>query len=140
MREEAREEARSPVVSTTVGGVSLAQAQLSIAAEPVTMGFEVGNPTESRATVDLQVRPVSLPLGWSYELDTTSVELDPGETTNATITLIPDGTITEGVEPQVAVEGYIGSEFVGGILFQGGIPSTLASGGDGTIYLPLIVR
>ncbi|MEM8532161.1 MAG: Ig-like domain-containing protein [Chloroflexota bacterium] len=140
LREEAREEARSPVVSTTAGGVSLAQAELSIDAEPVTMEFEVGNPTESRATVNLQVRPVSLPLGWSYELDTTSVELDAGATTNATITLIPDGTLTEGVEPQVAVEGYIGSEFVGGILFEGGIPSTTSPGGDGTIYLPLIVR
>lgn len=144
--------------------------------QPVTMEFEVGNPTASAATVELQVTPQSLPLGWSYSLTEPVPTLEPGESTSIGLVLFPGDQFTpgapifpvpilplsassapsvqeqainaaiiqqnnpilvEGITPRLAVEGYIGDELIGGIVFETGVPAAVVDGA-GTLYLPLV--
>jgi len=99
--------------------------------------FVVGNPTDSRATVNLQIRPVDVPIGWTYHLDIPAPELDPGEMTTVTLTLDPGGPVVQDTEVRIAVEGFIGDELVGGILFNPTIPSfTLWT----DAFLPFVVK
>lgn len=109
---------------------------LRVDEEPSSSEFVVSNPTDARATVDLVVRPVALPVGWSYELDKRAPVLEAGESTTVTLTLYPSGSLVEGVVPQVAVEGFIGNEYIGGVLIRAGLP--VASAVDGPLYLPLL--
>ena len=97
--------------------------------------FVVGNPTDEEGTVELLVRPVDVPLNWTYSLDKPAPTLGAGETTTVTLTIDPGATMLRGVTARFAVEGYIDGEYVGGILYERTVPQ-VAYG----VYLPLVVR
>jgi hypothetical protein len=80
---------------------------------------------------------VDVPLGWAYHLDNPTPELEPGETTTVTLTLDPGGPVLKDTEVRVAVEGCIGDELVGGILFNPTIPTFTP---QNKVFLPLIVN
>jgi VCBS repeat-containing protein len=114
---------------------------------PLQSTFTVANPRDEQHTVNLKVRPVDLPLSWSYELDTSAPTLAAGETTTVTLTLSPGdgGQAVEGSTVRVAVEGFIDGEYIGGVLLQQRTPwtpETLAQREEpaaaGDVYLPLI--
>lgn len=98
--------------------------------------FLVGNPKDTQQTVELVVRSVQLPLDWTYTLSEPAPLLGPGETTTVTLTLNVGHSIPIDSKARVAVEGYIGTELVGGILFEQVVPAT----GTYAIYLPIVVR
>ncbi len=104
-----------------------------------TSEFVVGNPTNVKATVELKLRPVDIPIGWTYNLDIPAPTLLAGETITVTLTLEPDNTMIEGSEVRLAVEGYIDGEFIAGILFTRRIPD-LSAASELTIYMPLIAK
>jgi hypothetical protein len=99
--------------------------------------FVVGNPTDSSATVNLQIRPVDVPIGWTYYLDNPAPELDPGETTTVTLTIDPGGPVLEDPDMRVADEGFINGELVSGILFNPTFPSSTPGS---RLFLPAINR
>ena len=101
--------------------------------DPLSASFAVGNPTDSTATVELLVRPVDVPLAWTYSLDNPAPSLEPGETTTVTLTIDPAGGQATGRTVQLAVEGFIGSDYVGGILFERSMPAV-----EYNVYLPLV--
>jgi len=76
----------------------------------------VGNPRETPQTVALVVRPVQLPLGWTYRLSTTSLALGAGETATVTLTVDVGHTVPEDSLARLSVEDYLGSDLIGGIL------------------------
>lgn len=98
--------------------------------------FVVGNPQEAQRTVELVVRPVQLPLDWSYALSDPAPVLGPGETTTVTLTLNVGHGVPLDSKARVSVEGYIGDELVGGILFEQVVPAA----GARAVYLPLVIR
>ncbi|MFV9504161.1 MAG: hypothetical protein AB4911_06305 [Oscillochloridaceae bacterium umkhey_bin13] len=103
------------------------------------ISFVVGNPTENAATVELVVRPVDLPLHWQVRLDQATFQLDAGEQIRTFLTLDPGGqAVLQDTEVQVAVEGYINGELIGGILVRQHVPSSAA--GTTTVFVPLIRR
>jgi hypothetical protein len=104
---------------------------------PQVYDFEVGHPFVGDQTVDLAVRPVNLPLGWTYSLSQKSFTLAEGETAEATLTLYPGDHLLEGDLVQVTVEGSVGGELVGGILMEYLTPS-LTPRYPNDIYLPLV--
>lgn len=100
--------------------------------------FVVGNPTDNEATVRLVIRPVNLPLQWSASLDQTAIILAPGAQTTATLILDPgEHPVLRDVDIQVAVEGYIGDELIGGVLISQRVPGVSI---ENFLYLPLLRR
>jgi hypothetical protein len=73
------------------------------------------------------VRPVSLPVAWTYDLSLQSVTLGAGETREVELTLYPSDDLLEGDLIQVTVEGYVGSELIGGLLMEYLVPSLTLS-------------
>lgn len=91
---------------------------------PMEVTFEVGHQEATAETVELVVRPVEVPLGWSWSLDQTAPTLDPGETTTVTLSIDPTGSLIRGGRTQLAVEGYLGDgTLVGGVLVEKSFPS-----------------
>ncbi len=148
-RDRARELADQLEEQYGVSAVKPAQSgnPVAIPVTPLTEQFEVGNPTDRTATVELLVRPVDLPVNWTYDLSATSITLEPDETASVTLTLRPrNNQMIEETEIQVAVEGFIGSENIGGILFEYRSPRYYATADEvptdtsGSLFLPLIER
>jgi hypothetical protein len=95
--------------------------------------FNVGNPQDTTRTVDLRVRPVNLPLGWTYELSRSSIELDPGASTRVSLRLVPGGSsYPTDFQASVAVEGFIDDENIGGIVLNSFTPA------PARVYLPFV--
>ncbi len=123
------------VNSVSVNSVSVD----SVFVRPLPFTFDVGHPFNNTRDVDLVVRPLNLPLDWTYELNTPSFTLAAGEAAKATLTLYPGREMLEGDLVQVAVEGYVDGELVGGIIMEHNTPSLMPrSGGD--VYLPVVVK
>ncbi|NCC30758.1 MAG: hypothetical protein EOM24_01895 [Chloroflexia bacterium] len=101
--------------------------------------FVVGNPTDSEATVTLIIRPVDLPLHWRASLNQTALRLAAGEQSQAILTLDPGGQpVLQDTDLQVAVEGYINGELIGGVLISQRVPGNVTT--TNRVYLPLVQR
>lgn len=123
------------------GGARMLAAAQSAAVDGLYLGtlttdFAVGNPKETAQTVNLIVNPVQLPLDWTYRLSAPSVQLGPGETTTVTLTIDVGHAIAQDSQVRISVEGYIGAELIGGILFEQEVPAPARK----AIYLPLVLR
>jgi hypothetical protein len=145
VRNTARQEAEDLLETYgTESQASLAQdSPRAFAIEPIAGSFVVANPTDSRETVDLTVRPVNLPINWSYSLDNPAPVLDAGEEVTVTLTLSPGATpMVEGTQIQAAVEGYIDGDYIGGIVFERWAPGQPRQEPDAEyqLYLPMIQR
>jgi hypothetical protein len=104
---------------------------------PVVFKFDVGHPFNNVRDVELVVKPVNLPLNWTYTLSSNSFTVDSEEVAEATLTLYPGNEMLEGDLVQVMVEGYVDGELVGGILMEHNTPH-LTPLSD--LYLPMIMR
>jgi hypothetical protein len=87
-----------------------------------TTTFELGNPLDTAATIDLRSRPISLPAGWTVNLSTTRVTLEPGAKAKVAMTIVPSGPTVQGTIVKVAVEGFVGDELLGGVVAEVVIP------------------
>jgi hypothetical protein len=145
IRNTAREEADDLLETYgTDSPTALAQnSPRTFAIEPIAGSFVVANPTDSRETVNLTVRPVNLPINWSYSLDDPAPVLDAGEEVTVTLTLSPGTTpMVEGTQIQVAVEGYIEGDYIGGIVFERWAPGQPRQDPDTEyqVFLPILQR
>jgi hypothetical protein len=147
VRDTARQEAED--LRKTYGTDSDSQATLSqdsprsFAIDPIAGSFVVANPTDSRETINLTVRPVNLPINWSYSLDNPAPVLDAGEDVTITLTLSPGDTpMVEGTQIQVAVEGTIEGDYIGGIVFERWAPGQPRQEPEAEyrVFLPSIFR
>jgi hypothetical protein len=88
--------------------------------------------------VQLVVRPVDVPLHWRVSLAQSAIVLEAGEETQMELILDPGGqSIPSDVDIQVAVEGYINGELIGGVVVRQRLPGTSALN---SVYLPLLRR
>jgi len=113
--------------------------------------FIVGNPHDREETIDLAIRPISLPPVWKLSIanakqegqDTASGdpqfavrEIEPGkrysvtlpaklETKVATV-VVPVGEVGANTTARWAVEGKIGDELIGGMVHEMNVPYTIA--------------
>jgi len=100
----------------------------------------VGNPGSAPATIDLRLRPIDLPADWGAAVSPSQVVLGPGEQTSVTVQILPGSPISQGSRPQVAVEGYAGSQLLGGVVIEMLAPVYLPFDGSLHVYLPAIKR
>lgn len=104
---------------------------------PARESFLVGNPTDTEKTVELVVRPVEVPLGWTYSLDNSSPTLSPTGTVTVTLNINPGAAQLRGTTVRLAVEGFIDGEYIGGILFERAAPALSA---PMRVFLPVVTR
>jgi hypothetical protein len=145
IRNTAREEADDLLETYgTDSQAALAQdSPRTFAIEPIAGSFVVANPTDSTETINLTVRPINLPINWSYSLDNPAPVLDAGEEVTVTLTLAPGATpMVEGTQIQAAVEGYIEGDYIGGIVFERWAPGQPRQEPDTEyqLFLPAIQR
>jgi len=111
----------------------------SVVVRPIPFTFDVGHPFSTTRDVELFARPVNLPLDWTYELSSSSFTLDADEVASATLTLYPGREMLEGDLVQVAVEGYVNGELVGGIVMEYNTPKTTAAVANNPPSQPMLV-
>lgn len=102
--------------------------------------FQLGNPLGTAATIDLWVRPVSLPSDWLATVTPVTATLQPGEQTTGFVTLYPGSAAPQGFIPRVAVEGYANGQQIGGIVVDTVIPLSQEALEALRVYLPTVVR
>ncbi|MEM7705899.1 MAG: Ig-like domain-containing protein [Pseudomonadota bacterium] len=93
--------------------------------DPVAYDFRLGHDRSTTETVDLVVKPLNIPSNWTYELSDRSITLDAGQIEIVTLTLNPSASNLGGDRVDLAVEGYIGDELLGGILFDYTLPQLI---------------
>jgi hypothetical protein len=123
-----------------IAGQQVSLQTTTVFVPPQVFSFEVGHPFTGQQTVDLVVRPVSLPLGWTYALNRQNVTVDEGETIEVALTLYPGNDLLEGDLVQVTVEGYVDGELIGGILMEYLTPHLTPRSLFHDLYLPVLLR
>lgn len=102
--------------------------------------FQVGNPLTQTAVIDLIVRPVDVPPDWQVEVNPRQVTLAPGDFITATLQLTPGAGMPQDTLVEVAVEGYAGSQLLGGIAVQVLAPEQVFYDGTWRSYLPVLLH
>ncbi|MGB5052248.1 MAG: invasin domain 3-containing protein, partial [Caldilineaceae bacterium] len=98
--------------------------------------FQVGNPQTNPAQVTLKVRRLDMPSDWIVTVTPMTATLAVGQQITATVTVNPGSSVAQGIQPQVAVEGYIGGQLIGGVVEQISVPRYALFDGKLRIYLP----
>jgi hypothetical protein len=102
--------------------------------------FQVGNPLSETATVELRVRRVDLPSDWMVRVMPPTVVLSPSEQTTATVHILPGTAAVQGMQPRVAIEGYVNDQLIGGVAVDVMVPEYVPFVGRFRVYLPLVLR
>jgi hypothetical protein len=113
-------------------GNSMAQIQNT------TTTIQVSNPLTQTATINLQTRRIDLPADWAVAVSPAQATLAPGAQITATVTIAAGEPIPQGSQPSVAVEGYSGSQLLGGVVIQVLAPQYRPFDGKLHSYLPLV--
>jgi hypothetical protein len=103
---------------------------------------QVANPVTatSSITVDLSARRIDLPADWTVSVSPAQVILAPGAQTTVTVEIAAGAPLPQGSLPRVAVEGYVGSRLLGGVVVEVLVPNYVFFDGHLHIYLPLVQR
>lgn len=102
--------------------------------------IQVGNPLTQTAVIDLRARRVDLPVDWTVTISPTQVTLAPGQQTTVTVSIKPGSLAVQGTVVRAAVEGYVGSQLIGGVAIDTVMPSYQPFDGHLHVYLPLMLR
>jgi hypothetical protein len=100
----------------------------------------VGNPLTQTATIDLRMRRIDVPADWTLEVMPSSVTLAPGEQVTVTVRLMAGTSAVQTTQPRVAVEGYAGSQLIGGVALDVLLPRYVPFDGTLSMFLPMVVR
>jgi hypothetical protein len=102
--------------------------------------IQLGNPLTQTALIDVRVRRIDLPADWMESVSPGQVNLAPGEQTTVIVTVMPGSPVPQGSIPRVAVEGYAGSQLLGGVAVDIVVPNYVFFDGKWRVYLPVMMR
>ena len=105
-----------------------------------TTTLQVGNPLTPTTAIDLRTRRIDLPADWSVSVSPAQVTLAPQAAATITVAILAGSPLAQGSQPQVAVEGYAGSQLLGGVAVQLAAPNYVLFDGHLHLYLPLLRR
>ncbi len=100
----------------------------------------VGNPYTQTQIIDLRIRPIDLPASWTATLSPAQVTLDGGKQTIINVIFSAGAPVPQGSVIQVAVEGYIAGNLLGGVTVEIVTPAYRQFNGKMPLYLPMITR
>lgn len=111
---------------TVTGGAGLTRARAAATAPgntlihvyEATATFVLGNPLGTTTAIDVVPRRISLPADWVLDVSPSQVTLAPGEQATVTARLAPGAPIPQESVPRVAVEGWTGSQLLGGVTIE----------------------
>ncbi|MFN8597730.1 MAG: hypothetical protein U0559_16295 [Anaerolineae bacterium] len=98
--------------------------------------LQLGNPLTQTTAINVSVRRIDLPADWAVDVSPAQVTLAPGEVTTVTVNILTGSPVPQGSTPRVAVEGYAGSQLLGGVVVDVVVPQYLP--GFMRVQLPLI--
>ena len=81
----------------------------------LTTTVPVGNPLGITSAIDVRPRRIGLPADWAIDVTPPQVTLAPGDQTTATVHVTAGSPIPQGTILRVAVEGWAGTQLVGGV-------------------------
>jgi hypothetical protein len=102
--------------------------------------FVVGNPLTQTATIQLRPRRIDLPADWTVAISPGEVTLAPGAQATVTVTILTGSPIAQGATPRVAVEGYAGSQLLGGVVIDIVAPAYTERFDTHNLFLPVLLR
>jgi hypothetical protein len=105
------------------GGVGLLKATAVLSGTGNTMiqigntstTLQVSNPLSITTAIDLRVRRIDLPADWAVNVSPAQVTLAPGAVATVTVNILTGSPVPQGSAARVAVEGYAGSQLLGGV-------------------------
>ena len=100
--------------------------------------IQVSNPLTATATIDLRARRIDLPADWSASVSPGQATLAPGQKITATLNILAGTPLLQGRRPSVAIEGFAGSQLLGGVVVEVVVPEYIAFDGNLRLYLPLV--
>jgi hypothetical protein len=130
----------NPGFSVSGGGGGSPQASGNVMAQiqNTSETIQVSNPLTHTATINLETRRIDLPADWAVSVAPAQVSLAPGEQVTATITIAAGAPLPQGSLPTIAVEGYSGSQLLGGVTIQVVVPKYRVFDGKLHLYLPML--
>ncbi|MDP2706337.1 MAG: Ig-like domain-containing protein, partial [Burkholderiales bacterium] len=78
--------------------------------------LKLSNPLTETAQIDIRTRRIDLPADWTVNVSPAQISLAPGQQTTITVSVSPGAPLPQGSIPRVAVEGYAGSQLLGGVV------------------------
>lgn len=90
--------------------------------------IQIGNPLDHEATIELRLRPISIPVGWQTEVSVDSVTLKPGEEATVTVSISATTPAAQGSLAKLAVEGYAEGQLLGGVVVAVLVPNYVPFG------------
>jgi len=105
-----------------------------------TATLQLANPLTTTALIDVQPRRLDLPADWTVSVYPAQVSLEPGEQITVSVTIGAGSPLPQGSQPTVAVEGYAGSQLLGGVVIQVLAPNYFFFDGALHLYLPQITN
>jgi hypothetical protein len=102
--------------------------------------FQLSNPNPMASTITISVRRIGLPADWSVTVSPAQITLDPGQQITATVSVVAGSPLQQGSHPRVAVEGYINSQLVGGVVLEIVVPAYRPFDGFLRTYLPITTK
>jgi hypothetical protein len=120
-----------------VAGNTMAQVYNSVTT------IQLANPLAQAALIDVSVRRIDLPADWTVDVSPVQVNLNPGQQTTVTVTVIPGSPVPQRSIPRVAVEGYAksqpaGSQLLGGVVIDIVVPNYQPFDGKLHVFLSLL--
>jgi hypothetical protein len=103
-----------------------------------TATIQLANPLASTAMIDVKPRCSDLPADCLVSVSPAQVTLAPGEQITVTVHIGAGSPLPQGSKPRVAVEGYAGSQLLGGVVVQVLAPNYVFFDGNLRLYLPLL--
>ena len=98
--------------------------------------LQLGNPLTQTTMIDVSARRIDLPADWAVDVSPAQISLAPGEVTTVTVNILTGSPVPQGSAPRVAIEGYAGSQLLGGVVVDVVVPQYLP--GFMRVDLPLI--
>ena len=102
--------------------------------------IQLANPHAQTELIDVKARRIDLPADWTVDISPVQISLTPGQQTTVTVSVIAGSPVPQGSTPRVAVEGYAGSELLGGVVISVLVPDYRPFDGKVHLFLPLVSR
>ena len=105
-----------------------------------TTTIQLANPLATTSTITLSARRIDLPADWTVDVSPAQVTLAPGQQVTVTVTINAGTPVPQGSQPTVAVEGYVGTQLIGGVVVNITVPAYRPFDGKLRVYVPSVSR